>query len=64
MRISHPGSKAQYTGDTRNHGLQHPYVYVVCWVLRIEALSHLKTSMRASLKRSILLMVEILHGLV
>ena len=29
MRIAHSGSKAQYKGNTRNHALQDPHVYVV-----------------------------------
>ena len=29
IRIRHSGSKAQYQGDTGNHGLWDPYVYVV-----------------------------------
>ena len=31
MRISHSGSKAHPKGDTRNHAMKDPYVYVVCW---------------------------------
>ena len=29
MMISHSGSKAQHKEDTRNHGLEDPYVHVV-----------------------------------
>ena len=28
IRISHSGSKGQHKGDTRNHGLHDPHVYV------------------------------------
>ena len=31
IRISHSGSRGPYEGDTRNHGLQDPYVYVATW---------------------------------
>ena len=31
IRILHSGSKAHSKGDTRNHGLYDPYVYVVFW---------------------------------
>ena len=41
IRIWHSGSKAQYTyiyrGDTRNHGLWDPYVYVVFWAPLLES---------------------------
>ena len=30
-RILHSGSKVQYKRDTRNHGLQDPFVSVVFW---------------------------------
>ena len=31
MRISNSGPKVQYKGDTRNHGVRDPCVYVVFW---------------------------------
>ena len=37
IRISHPGSKAQYKGDTRNHAVQDPSVYVVFGTLMVGA---------------------------
>ena len=33
IRTSDSGSQAQYKGNTRNHGLQDPNVYVVFWAL-------------------------------
>ena len=31
MRTLHPGSKAQDKGDSRNNGLQDPYVYTILY---------------------------------
>ena len=31
IRILHSGSKARPKGDTKNRGVQDPYVYVVFW---------------------------------
>ena len=36
IRISPSGSHEQYKGDTRNHALWDPYVYVVCWAPRFK----------------------------
>ena len=41
----HSGSKAPYKGDSRNHGLFTPYVYVVFWapILRVPRIAILRS---------------------
>ena len=45
-RISHSSSKAQYKGNTRNHGVKDPYVYVVAWGPNIDGKSCLEWGLK------------------